>query len=171
MALTITITSKKHGTFDVLYSKEDQDLINSHTWGIAKLGNRFYPKTDIKNADGKYRTKFLHGLIMGTPKGMHTDHISGNTCDARRENLRVCTPTENQRNRGKNKNNTSGFKGVSWNKASKKWVPYIQYGGKKIHLGTFDTREEAARTYDRKVIELWEVVNPRMLNFPEEHGF
>jgi hypothetical protein len=58
-------------------------------------------------------------------------------------NLRWATLTENQYNRKINKNNTSGIKGVSWDKKSNKWRASIKINRKKIFLGNFETFDEA----------------------------
>ena len=50
-----------------------------------------------------------------------------------------------QLNKIKNKNNTSGHKGVSWNKRNKKWITYITFQRKRIHLGYFDKKEDAIK--------------------------
>ncbi len=90
----------------------------------------------------------LHREIMKASDGVHVDHISGDGLDNRRGNLRLCTHAENQRNRGSQSNNTSGFKGVSWNKSSGKWMAKIKVDGKAVHLGYFASKEDAARAYD-----------------------
>ena len=75
------------------------------------------------------------------------------------------------RNRGKQTNNNSGYTGVRWRERHQKWYAETWNEGKSIHLGCYDTREEAARARDKKVIELWEIVCPeRQLNFPEEYN-
>lgn len=84
------------------------------------------------------------------------DHINGNKLDNSKENLRLATRGENNRNVTKRKSNTSGFKGVSWNKGSGKWVANIGYNGKQIYLGLFtdinkanDAYIEASKIYHR----------------------
>ena len=103
---------------------------------------------------------------MNPPKGMVIDHINHNGLDNRRENLRICTNAENQRNRGKQKNNTSGYKGVDWRKDHKKWRARINKDNKTIHIGYYNIIEEAARAYDAKAKELHGKY--AQLNFPEE---
>jgi hypothetical protein len=57
--------------------------------------------------------------------------------------------SQNQGNVGIRKDNTSGFKGVSWNKQSKKWLAYINRDGKRDRLGLFDDIEDAKRAYEK----------------------
>ena len=58
-------------------------------------------------------------------------------------NLRLTTESGNNRNRGINRNNTSGYVGVSYDKGRDKWEAHIKIDGKKKHLGRHDTKEEA----------------------------
>ncbi len=51
-------------------------------------------------------------------------------------------------NTGLQANNTSGFKGVSWDKRIGKWVAHIQHNRKQTNLGSFDTKEEAYAAYE-----------------------
>jgi AP2 domain len=82
------------------------------------------------------------------------DHENRDTCDSRRSNLREATPTQNGRNRGMQGHNTSGLKGVSWDKAQQKWRAVIRVEGVLSHLGRFNCPFEAARAYDRKALEV-----------------
>ena len=85
---------------------------------------------------------------MQTPNGMQTDHIDHNGLDNQRENLRICTVAENQRNRKADSDNASGFKGVCFSRKRHKWYAQITVDRKNMHLGSFDSPEEAARFYD-----------------------
>lgn len=79
------------------------------------------------------------------------DHINENKADNRLVNLRLATNTQNTCNRGKNINNTSGFKGVSWHKRVGRWQAQIgvgrDTGRRTICLGYFNTPEEAYAAY------------------------
>jgi len=97
-----------------------------------------------------YRTILMHREIaerMGLDLSNDIDHINGDKLDNRRENLRSATRSQNKMNRGKQKNNTSGHKGVSWHR--NKWQVKIQVNSKQKHLGLFDDIEEAAKTYKK----------------------
>lgn len=87
-------------------------------------------------------------FIYGKFPSHQVDHINQNKSDNRAINLRRATNLQNQANRGKNKNNTSGFKGVSWRKDNRKWKASIAVNGKKMSLGHFDSAEKAAKAYE-----------------------
>ena len=87
---------------------------------------------------------FLH---YGKWPRRQIDHINENKDDNRLSNLRLATNRQNARNRGKQKNNKSGFKGVCWMKQSKRWVAQICVDGTQTYLGLFDTPEEAHAVY------------------------
>jgi hypothetical protein len=105
----------------------------------------------------------MHRLIMNPPPDKVVDHISGNPWDNRRGNLRVCTQAENARNRRK-RSGTSRFKGVRWNRSTRKWVAQICHLGKTTYLGSFDDEVEAAKAYDRAAAERFGEF--ARLNFP-----
>lgn len=81
------------------------------------------------------------------PSGM-IDHINGNVSDNRMSNLREADYSENARNQGVRRNNTSGFKGVCWHGETQKWRARIVHQGRAQHLGYFDTETAAAQAYD-----------------------
>ncbi len=76
------------------------------------------------------------------------DHADGNKLNNRWENLRLATTAQNTANAKLNKNNKSGFKGVSF--ANGKWQARIS-----VNLGAFDTPEEASAAYMRAAKMLW----------------
>lgn len=63
------------------------------------------------------------------------DHINGIKTDNSIRNLRLCSLSQNQFNKPTQKNNTTGVKGVYWNKRDKRYVASVQFNGKKIQCG------------------------------------
>lgn len=121
--------------------------LSQYTWMLNNSGYA-YRKDYLGKIEGKYRYKtvLIHRHIMGATSGKQIDHINGNRLDNRRSNLRFCSQKDNMANSRKPSTNTSGYKGVSWDKQRNKWVAYI-YREKSINLGGFGTVEEAHLAY------------------------
>lgn len=100
------------------------------------------------------RPEYLHRLIMKATKEQEVDHKNNNVSDNRKSALRICTHSQNMRNSSVRADNTSGYKGVSWDKSRDKFEAYIHLVGAfskksyKKHLGRFDTAEQAAEAYN-----------------------
>lgn len=110
--------------------------------------------------------KMLHRLILGLSDNdpREVDHIDGDGLNNVRSNLRICSQSRNRQNakaRG-------DYKGVTYNKREKKYKARIQCGLIRLTVGTFDTAEEAARTYDKRARQLHGAF--ARLNFPEDNG-
>lgn len=91
--------------------------------------------------------------VYGTwPEGI-LDHIDRDTLNSSIYNLREVSASENQRNRGVNKNSTTGVKGVSLNSKTGRYESYIKINGTKKHLGLFNTIEEAQNAQIKAEIE------------------
>lgn len=71
------------------------------------------------------------------------DHINGAKDDNRFVNLREATRSQNMANGPRQKNNTSGVRGVHFDKANRRWMAYIQVDGKFKNLGRFDSMDAA----------------------------
>lgn len=99
-----------------------------------------------------HRTIMKKMLVSEIPEGMQVDHINRNKLDNRRENLRLATASENQMNCG-GKIGKHGFRGVKTHR--RKWEAQIQKDNKKISIGLFPTKEEAASAYNIKAKELF----------------
>lgn len=78
------------------------------------------------------------------PKGC-IDHINRVKDDNRISNLRDVSTSVNSHNSGIGALNTSGYRGVGYVKKTGKWRARIVLEGKEIHLGMFDTPEEAGK--------------------------
>jgi len=100
-----------------------------------------------------HRLAYLY--ITGNFPENQIDHINHIRDDNRWTNLRNATMSQNKANTVKQKNNTSGYKGVVWHKRRKKWYARISYMNKDIHVGSYTTPQEAAEAYKKKAIELF----------------
>lgn len=95
---------------------------------------------------------WVHGVVPGEYDEI--DHIDGNRTNNRIDNLRLVTRLQNQWNSKVRTDNTSGFKGVSWNKKAKRWAANISIGGRVTYLGMYDTAEEAHEAYAVRAKEM-----------------
>ncbi len=137
-----------------LVDDADFERLNQFKWYASKQPGTFYACRDAGGRTNRKQIR-MHRVITGVTKSRQVDHINGNGLDNRRTNLRICVASQNQANRGKQRNCKSGFKGVSWNKSNRKWVSLIQVLGKHIYLGGFDCKITAARAYDEKAKEMF----------------
>lgn len=128
---------------------EDAPLVRRHRWQSVSIGKTWYATTVIAG-----RTVCMHRLIMGFPK-RRVDHRDGYGLNNRRANLRECTHGQNLANAPKPVNNTSGFKGVCYDKSRGKYLATIQKDGRQIFLGRHATAEQAAAAYDKAAVELF----------------
>jgi hypothetical protein len=120
------------------YLKIDQKNPNNNYYKIQINGNKY----------SLHRIAYYY--VTGIdPAEKEIDHINGNTLDNRFDNLRLATHANNCKNVKKHKDNTSGFKGVSWHKRIKKWQVRIRANNKLIHLGYYNSKFYAALVYAR----------------------
>jgi hypothetical protein len=132
----------------ILVDDVDIQMLSEYTWSIESVGYAYTNVKDPSRPSG-YRIEKMHRMLMGFSKGEGrlVDHINGNKVDNRRANLREATLSQNQWNRTESRNNASGFKGVSFHKATGKWSAYIAVSGRMRHLGLFSTPELAHEVY------------------------
>jgi len=119
--------------------------------GITKKGYR-YIQLNGKKYPSHHIVWFLE---TGNFPQKQIDHIDGNKLNNNFLNLRQVTNKQNTENRGAQKNNKLGRKGVSFNKKLKKYVAQIQHYGVNHYLGLFQTPEEAELAYKNKAHELF----------------
>jgi hypothetical protein len=106
----------------------------------------------------KKRILRLHREVLELPIGRlpEVDHISMDTLDNRRSNLRLCPlgGKRNAQNSGPRSANTSGFKGVTWDASHNRWLAQINADSRHYQLGRFGDPEAAARAYDAAALRL-----------------
>lgn len=108
--------------------------------------------------NGGQQHGWLHQLIIQLSgkiikSGYEIDHKDGNKLNNLENNLRISTKTQNNQNSRIRKDNISGYKGVIWYNKLNKWRAYITINKKQIHLGYFNTKEDAARAYNIAAIK------------------
>ncbi len=131
-----------------LVSVSDLPLVVNIKWQAASRGaERVYARS-TRWIDGSVKALAMHRLILQAKKGDLVDHISGDTLDNRRENIRICTPGQNCYNASAQSGTSSRYKGVSFHKLHQKWYACITKDGKKMPIGLFDTEPDAAKAYD-----------------------
>lgn len=144
--IPLSTSGRKHaGKYQATISLEDADL-RQYQWTLRK--KRYAYRNE--RIDGGIKSIHLHRVILARKLERDellptefVDHIDGDTFNNTRPNLRLATSAQNGQNRGKQPNNTSGYKGVTWHKATQKWLAKIRVNGKTIHLGVFNDIELA----------------------------
>lgn len=121
----------------------DFDTVSQYKWSFDPKGYAF------RNSPRPNRKViYLHRFLLQPKQKEYCDHINGDKLDNRRSNLRICTNAQNTRNRKIGINNTTGFKGISWNKRDKMWYASLVKDGKKIYLGCSKSKKQAAEYYN-----------------------
>jgi hypothetical protein len=159
MAIQIQLTQGQVALIDD-WEFERVSQIKWHTYKDPRTG-RYYARGRV---DG--REVWLHRFILNAPSDMEVDHIDHDGLNCQRYNMRLATHAQNQTNRGKQKNNASGYKGVSLEKRCGRYRAQITHEKIYYFLGYHDAPEDAARAYDAKARELHGEF--AVLNFPNE---
>lgn len=127
-------------------------ILSQWKWHLSHFGyaeRRQHLPSSRKNQ--KFRMIRMHRLVMEIPDNMQIDHANGDRLDNRRSNLRICTGRQNSYNQRKRSDNTSGYKGVTWNTAAGKWEARV---GHK-YLGLFEDKKQAALAYNLGASEMY----------------
>lgn len=136
--------------------KRSNIVVGNEVGGYDKEGYRI-----IKICSRPYRTHRVIWLLETGSWPKYIDHKNGIKDDNRLHNLRSVSKQENNRNRKRGKNNSSGVVGVYWHTVTSKWAAQIAVSGKLVHLGLFELFDEAVSA--RKVAEV-------KYKFHENHG-
>lgn len=133
------VLEKNNKKYTMICDEEDYNYLTSLN---IYIGGDGYAVTRING-----KIKRIHRIIMNIddPKIL-VDHINRNILDNRKSNLRFCNKQYNEFNEKPiRKNNTSGFKGVTWDKDNNKWKSSIMINGKNINLGRYLDKNDAVK--------------------------
>lgn len=125
----------------------DYEWLTQWKWQVNNSG--YALRVTNRGGRGQYVTLLMHRVILDAPDGLPVDHINRDRLDNRRSNIRVVTNAENNRRRGHDRRNRSGFRGVSWNRRDGIWQVKITVDNKVRHVGQYDDLIEAALAYNR----------------------
>jgi len=131
----------------ILLDEKNKYLLENYSFCINRDG--------YLHARSEGKVKTLHYFFLKKKDGFVVDHINGNKLDNRISNLRYVTHAQNVMNQAKRITNSSGYKGVTWNKEAKKWKVQLGLNGKRHFGGYFDDLEEAAKAYNKHAKRLF----------------
>ena len=135
---------------------EDYIKVNKYKWRYqptSSKGKGYAARESWDRETKKRKTQYMHHFIFGQITEL--DHMDGDGLNNQKNNLRVASHSENLINRGAQKNNKSGYKGVSFisiGKRKKRWRAVIGVKGRYIGIGNYKTKEEAALAYNEAAI-------------------
>lgn len=138
-------------------TKVDDDMfeyLSQWNWWRSSDGYVVRWKKNGHKKGNKPTLIFMHREIINTPKDMITDHINRDKLDNRSDNLRVCNHKQNNSNTKLFSTNTSGYRGVSWNKETKTWRVYVSHNNKNYYLGSFKNKHIAAEAWNKEAKKL-----------------
>ena len=141
-----------------------EPLLAMGSWSYNKTKRGGYAKYNCKG-----KTVQMHRTVWKLagrrlPRRPHLlDHKDLDGLNNQLNNLRAATRSQNGHHCGPSSRNSSGFKGVYFDRRRKKWIAQITIQGVKMHQGSFDTAEDAARAYDKAAARLyWRVRLPEL---------
>lgn len=94
-----------------------------YAW-VGKSGVRPY-----NSQDGYFHRHLMQRLHGEIPDEQEVDHVDRNPLNNTRGNLRLVSSSENMRNRGRHRNNKSGYKGISWDRSQQRWKVQCEVNG------------------------------------------
>lgn len=148
----IDISTPTYPNKFALVDDEDYHWLICYKWYCAQNVNGTFYARYKSYAEEKPKELHMHRLIMKAKMNELVDHKDFNGLNNQKENLRLCTKAQNNIHSGPKITNVSGYKGVikdARNKNNIRWRAQITIDYKAIHLGSFSTKEEAAKAYNK----------------------
>ena len=150
--------------YDAIVDDEDYDSLSGFKWFACVYTNGVYAMRGRRISEpGTQKHIRMHRQIMNAPDGMLVDHINRNPLDNRRENLRLVTLAQNNRN----KRALGTFKGTRTYLDG--WRAELRTNGRMFRGPPRKTQAQAARDYDLLAIEHHGEF--AYLNFPDGSEF
>jgi HNH endonuclease len=118
-----------------LVDQADAERLSRHKW--YRTGNY------AARWDGR-RAILMHREALDAPESREVDHISRDTLDNRRSNLRLVTRAENSQNMPAHRDARSRYRGVSWHKQRQLWCAEVRVRGRRVLCAFFEDEEQAA---------------------------
>lgn len=143
------ILVRKGAEHVVMFDDCDSPIVDPHTWHIVLSPNSTTPYA-ARGKDNRTMHREILGLERGDPR--QGDHVDGNGLNNTRGNLRIATPFEQSWNKRAHRDTESGYKGVR--RHGRGWRARIIANGVLLLIGVYPTKEEAARAYNEKALEL-----------------
>ncbi len=143
------------------FELEDYDKIKNICWYEHHSNSNF---STLIGYDDVTNSKVKMHIYLGYK---NYDHIDRNELNNLRSNLRPATHQENQQNRSKAINNTSGFIGVTWSKQRQKWIAQLSTDGVCYNLGGYININDAVRARLRAEKEYFGTFAPQIHLFKE----
>lgn len=148
--------SGKHSNLFALVDDEDYAYLSQWSWHLNIDG---YAQRNA-HRDGKHTTVRMNREVLARKldrplnASEESEHQDGTILNNRRYNLRLATRSQNCSNVPIRKNSRSGLKGVHWFPHIQKWGAYIDKDSKRVFIGVFTSKEEAAYVRDQFALQL-----------------
>lgn len=143
--------------FRALVDDEDFEELSRFRWHAHRSGRGGYRIVAMRNSptiNGRQTKIYMHRQVLDAPPGSEVDHKDRNPLNNQKNNIRITGRRSNAGNRKLNGDNTSGFKGVHWDRRDRRWRARMWFNGKAKRLGYFDTALDGALVYDTAVRKL-----------------
>ena len=148
MAKEIQLTQGKVAIVD----DSDYEELSKYKWYANCIKGTYYAVHTINKKSGCNIKILMHRFILNAKKGIIIDHINRDTLNNSRSNLRECNHKENRLNSKLNKNNKTGFRGVSIYGKTNKFTASIKLH-KNTRIGIYENSIDAAKAYNEYALK------------------